>query len=365
MTIADATPVVSGATEGTILPEVTKDRASENDCYHSTNDAAAKGAAVASDLKSGMLKTIDACIRTLEARRDYGNDSEAFDAFLKPLEEAKLLSPSEARLRRASPKLSKLCKVGEYADRLRHEQFIGYFLDGAMSGFMLAYQATVLLDQMPEEDSEQTRIGRLVDTLRRKGITTLQGMRGLTKELKANSGEGYAVLESPEPASNGPEITRQRCYDLVVAEPSRQHLRKLDEWYAGNDRLPRCLTTGRLVDDTAVLVVIAPISALPVITDKLLPGCGFLGIRPRVLLTSCPGGPEVTDAMSLIVAERTKNRVRVSDFNWLDHTEPFDVLSVASRIMPDAANTLLLFAPAARDDCYTLIGDANWEVVDV
>ena len=331
--------------------------------YHSNSEAAAKGAAVASDLKSGMLKTIDACVRTLEARRAYENDIEAIDAFLGPLEKAKVLSASEARLRLASPKLSKLCKVGEYADLLRHEQLTGYFLEGAMSGFMLAYQATVLLDQIPGEQADETRVGRLVDTLRRKGITTLEGMRGLTKELKAAKlgGDRAALV----PVGTSPETVVQRCYDLVVAMPSRQDLRQLDEWYADNDRLPRCLMTGRQVADNAVLLVIAPLSALPVITDKLLSGCGFVGIRPRVLLTSCPGVPEVTDALSLVVVERTKDRVRISDFNWLSNSEPVDSLAIASRLAPGAENTLVLFASEARDDCDTLVGDANWEVADV
>lgn len=347
-------------------PNTKQDLSSESLFYHSKSDATAIGVAVASDLKSNMLSTIDACVRTLKARRAFESDIEAFDAFLNPLEKAKLLSPSEVRLRGASPKLSVLCKVGEYADKLRHEKLAGYFVDGAMSGFMLAYQATVLLDQMPDEQSEEARIGQLVDTLRDKGITTLAGMRNLTKELK--KGNSLRTDEIPElvnsPSRDFATLT-QRNFDLVVAAPSQPDLRKLDEWRVNDDHLPRCLKVGAAISEDAILIAIAPLRFLPVIVDKLLPGCGFEGTSPRVLLVTRPGKPEVTDAFALMIAERTKDRVQVADFKWLSENDPIDGLAIAQRLAPDVKNKLRLFAAGDREDCVSIVGDANWEVADV
>lgn len=339
---------------------------SVNVFYHSKSDAAAIGAAVASDLKSNMLSTIAACVRTLEAKRAFEKDVERFDAFLKPLETAKLLSPTEARLRGASPKLSILCKVGEYADKLSHETLAGYFVDGAMSGFMLAYQATVLLDQMPGEQPEEARIGQLVDTLRRKGITTLAGMRNLTKELKKGTSRQIdKIPEAVKPPSRDLGAVAQSNFDLVVAAPSQPDLRKLDEWYANDGHLPRCLKIGALISEDAIMIAVAPLRFLPAIVNKLLPGCGFEGISPRFLLANRPGRPEVTNAGALVIAERSKSRVQFADFKWLPDNEPICGLTIASKLVPDAKAKLNLFAATEREDCVSIIGDANWEVADV
>lgn len=347
-------------------PDAEQNPSSASLFYHSKSNATAIGLAVASDLNSNMLSTIDACVRTLAARRAFENDIEAFDAFLKPLLDAKLLSPSEARLRWASPKLSKLCSVGENADKLRHEKLVHYFVDGAMSGFTLAYQATVLLDQMPEGQPEEARIEQLVDTLRHKGITTLAGMRNLTKELKASTlGQSSQTPEPVELLSRDFGTLSQSTFDLVVAAPSQFDLRKLDEWYANDDHLPRCLKIGALISEDAILIAVVPLRFLPVIVDKLLPGCGFDGISPRVLLANRPSGPDVTNAFALVIAQRAKDRVRAADFKWLTENDLIDGFAIAQQLTPDAKNKLCLFASADREACVSIIGDANWEVADV
>src|SRR5665213_499647 len=154
------------------------------DLYHGKSEAGAEGAAAVAGLRSGVLATIDACVNIQESVAKFRDDKTAIDDFLEPFVAARVLSSNEARLGLASPKLSMLCKIGEYADRLRQKALVDYLLETGCSGHTLIYQLTVLLDQAPDNLGGEERAQQLVDTLRQKHIETRQGMLGLTKELK-------------------------------------------------------------------------------------------------------------------------------------------------------------------------------------
>jgi hypothetical protein len=362
------------APEGsTTTPGVVEPHSSDGDLYHGISDAAAEGAAVVAGLGSGVLSTIDAGVRTLESTAKFKGDIDAIDAFLGPLVEAKILSPSEARLRLASPKLSRLCKIGEYAERLRHQDMIRYFFETGCSGHTLVYQAAVLLDQIPADQGEEERIQQLVNTLRRGQVETRQDMLRLTRELKneakraLNDDDAIPNSVEKQPLENhsaekaaleNPAADIGRRYDLVLAAPRPSHLRKLNEYYMETadqlDQLPRCLFDDDLSDD-AVLVAAAELSDLPVIIDKLFPRCGFADVPFQVMLTHSPAGPDVTHARVMIVAERgSANRARLSDFAWNTGGDGSDLVTLADRLMPHARNKLNLFESKTIDGWFSL-----------
>jgi hypothetical protein len=351
-------------------PVVAKKHSSDEDLYHGTSEAAAEGAVVVAGLRSGVLSTIDACVRTLESTAKFKGDVEAITAFLGPLVEAKVLSASEARLGLASPKLSRLCKIGEYAERLRHEHIVRYFLETGCSGHTLIYQVAVLLDQTPADRGEEERVQQLVNTLRREQVETRQDMLRLTRELKQAKRDlsaydaGSILVQRTE--ENSAVVSRR--YDLVLAVPQPSHLRKLEEYYTETadqlDQLPRRLVDEDLSED-AILVVVAQVSDLPVIKEKLLPRCGFTDIPLRVLLTHCPGDPDVTHAQAMIVAERgSGNRARLSDFAWHPHGELSDQVMLAARLAPHAKSKLDLFASKTIDGWFSLSSENDRNLAD-
>jgi hypothetical protein len=359
------------ATDGGAIPDVVAQHSSDDNLYHGTNDAANEGILIVEGLRSGPLATIDAGVKALESTAKFRGNIEAMTAFMGPLVEAKILSPSEARLGPASPKLSRLCKIGEYAHRLRHEQIIRYFLETGCSGHTLIYQTAVLLDQIPDDQGDDERIQQLVETLRREQVNTRQGMLRLTKEMKdAKRGLGAspptfvgASADESVSVDGVPTIHLGRDFDLVLSTPRRSDIRKLREDYYGP--LPRCLRTGETVADDAVMIVVAALSDFPVIENKFLPFCGLESISPRLFLSQSPAGPEVTGAQAIIVAELgSSGRAHLAEIEWLTNDEPIDPLVLAARLVPDAKNKLNLFASAEADGWQSLIGDANWSQVD-
>jgi hypothetical protein len=363
--------------DGGAIPDDVAQHSSNGDLYHGINEAAAEGTAVVAGLRSGVLSTIEACVRTLEATIKFRSDVDAVTAFMGPLVEAKILSPNEAHLGLNSPKLSRLCKIGRYADWLRHPQMMDYFFDTGCSGSTLIYQASVLLDEMPDDLGDDERIEQLVGILRRERVDTRQAMLRITKKLKdARRGPSKSASAPVGSSTNEPTtvpvdgvpdtgpVQIARDFDLVLATPGRSDIRRLREDYDGP--LPECLRIGENIADDAVMIVIAALSDLPVIENKLLPYFGFEGISPRLFLARSPIGPEVTGEQVIIVAERgSGNRACVFGIEWLADDESIDPLTLASRLVPDAMNKLNLFASAETDGYQSIVGGVNWSQADV
>ena len=368
-----STPSIAG--DSAIPASVVPHWPGEN-LYRGINEATAEGAAVAAGLRSGVLSTIEACVRTLEATIKFKNDVEAVTAFIGPLAEAKILSPNEARLGLKSPKLSRLCKIGRYADWLRSPKMMDYFFDTGCSGSTLIYQASVLLDEMPDELGDDERIEQLVEILRREQVDTRQGMLRLTKELKdarrgpSNSAsipvDSSTLGKSPVPVERLPNtsfVHEGQGFDLVLATPQRSDMRKLREDYDGP--LPWCLRKGETIADDVVMIVVAALSDFPVIENKLLPYYGFEGISPRLFLPRAPIDPEVTGAQVIIVAERgSGDTARLSGMDWLSDDTTIDPVMLAAQLVPDAANKLNLFASAETEGYQSIVGGANWSQAD-
>ena len=361
-----------------VAPVPAQQHPPKRNLYRSINEAAADGEAVVEGLTSGVLATINACVKTLEATAKFKGNVEALTAFLNPLVEAKVLSQNEARLGLASPKLSRLCKIGKYADRLRHEEVVRYFLETGCSGHTLIYQFAVLLDESPADQGEEERVQKLVATLRRKEIETRQGMLRLTRDVKDAKRSPSAIdpisvepngIDSGTgegPSELGTTVAKDlsRGFDLILATLTRSHSRKLRENWEG-PLLPRCLWTHKIVAERAVLVVVATLSDLPAIETKLLSYCGFGGVAPRVWLPHLRADPEITGAQVVVIAEcGSGDRARLSEIVWLREDEPIEPFALAARLVPDATKRLNLFASTKADGWHGLIDEDNWSLTD-
>jgi hypothetical protein len=156
-------------------------------------------------------------------------------------------------------------------------------------------------------------------------------------ETKAN---GPAA--SLEPAADAEPVdpwTTGERFDLVVLKPDERDLRHLRSDHADPDWLRTCLPLRHVLEDDVAAVVDTTIRDLPVITDVLLPLCGFTpGIRPRVLMVRQPQAPEVTDARVLVAIERGVEFSAPK--GWLDDADPVEI---AERLYGDVSRSLLVF----------------------
>jgi hypothetical protein len=350
--------------------------------YQHTSNAAAEGAAVVVGLQSGLYATFDACVAVAEALDRFQGDHLAITAFMRPMAEVNIFSEQEARLGRDSPKLSRLGTVGRCADQLRQPALANYFLEIDSWGYSLLHQATVLLGQMPKGLTDDERALGVVEKLRQEGVTTRLGMIQLTKKLKnakrdpdanrlparaptaasAIAGSTIAVEETPDtqPAEAA------RCFDLIVATPKRFDNSRLRD-PREESLLPRCLCVAARGDvaDDAVMIVMTRLSDVTTIEDRILPYCGFEGVRPRVFLLSRPAGSEVTDVQVLVVVERgSSDRVRWETIRWFADNEQVDPLAFAEELVPNANSKLQLFATSETDGWHAIVGDDNWSVAD-
>ena len=116
------------------------------------SDAAYQGALVLSDLGAGTRAVIDAGVRTAKTVRQYQDNPEAIDAFMANLAEGKFISENERRLGRSSPKLSKLCTIGDHARFLRRDEIHEHFLETGSCGYSVVYQLVVYYNTLQGDD---------------------------------------------------------------------------------------------------------------------------------------------------------------------------------------------------------------------
>lgn len=74
---------------------------------------------------------------------------------------------------------------------------------------------------------------------------------------------------------------------------------------------------------------------------------------------------DITDAEVVIIAQRGRKRFEIPrDFVWPATDEAIDAVSIATRLMPEAANRLHVFATHRSEAWTSLVGDENWERLD-
>jgi hypothetical protein len=309
----------------------------------------ALGDRVVSGLRSTVRAVIDACVLITETVRRFEGDRESLDEFLDVLADGNVIPRKQARLGSKSSKLSKLRKIGDYAELLCRDEIIEHL----EPGYTINYHVTLLYDALAGD--EDARVMRLVQILEAEG--------GLSREFliqQTRLAEQAARLQADPEADLWSADTvsgRDREFDLILFTPTRRDLQRLGEDYAGE--VPWRLRVHERVAVKAAAVVIAKLADFPTIASRLLPSCGFEDIS-HVFLVREPVDADVTGAQVIVIAERGVGGDHIPDFQWLTDGESLDDGYLASRLVPNAKNKLHAFASAPSDGWCSILGEANW-----
>lgn len=333
---------------------------------HANLDPAAEASLVAADWHRSAESLILACTRIKDAFLTFGNEQALLKAFITGLVDGRVLSRAEAKLGRAAPKLSKLIKIGDQADLLRRTEIFPFL----GPSYTTIYHVTVLFEKLPKGDEEQTIkeleriLAKCPGELSRDYLIeeTSRLKKGLKPKRSAATGVTAARVSGEPPAAQKPRdlIAAGEEFDLLVLTPREKDLAHLRADYSDGSTLARCLPLHRLTAHDAAAIIMARMSDVPVIEDKLLPLCGFRRLS-RVLLVQRPTCPDVTDAEVMITAEHGEMRLNPpEDGNWFDDAGPIDSLAIAARLFPATSRRLHVFAPAQADGWHCLVGDGSW-----
>ena len=313
----------------------------------------ALGDLVVTGLRSSVPAVIQACVLVAETVRRFEGDRESLDQFLDVLACSNVIPRKQARLGSKSSKLSKLRKIGDYAELLCRDEIIEHL----EPGYTINYHVTLLYDALPgDKDARVRRLGEILET---------EG--GLSREFLIQqtrlAEQAGRMLADPEADLFGADAAsrRDREFDLILLTPTRRDLLRLGEDYEGE--VPWCLRVHEQVAKQAVAMVIASLVDFPIIAGRLLPSCGFENIS-HVFLVRQPLGADVTGAQVIVIAERGAGGDPISDFRWLANGESLDDEYLASRLVPNAKNQLHAFAATTSDGWCSVVGEANWSQSD-
>jgi hypothetical protein len=313
-----------------------------------------------SGTKEGIIETGDLTMKSLSA---FKGDADRLDSFLTGLLSERFLSEHEARLRLASPKLVKFRKIGENKDLLRNEQIFRFLTPS----YSTMYQVILLWEQLSEGDSHQK-------LMRLTGI--FESAPGeITREFLSDETERARRAAKPsEPKHTkivggagraaAPRMGRaeELLVDLALFTPSDRDLTALATPYAAADELEHRMSALAAVRerDNIGIIAVVPLSALPVIADKLLPLCGFDFGNSRIFLAHQPDSPEVTRADAIIVARRGEiDFDQLESRRWLN-SDTFEPADFAARLFPDAKERLHVFARTLTPGWKSVVGSDNW-----
>ena len=299
----------------------------------------ALGDMVVTGLRSSVRRVIQACVLVAETVRAFEGDRESLDQFLDVLACSNVIPRKQARLGSKSSKLSKLRKIGDYAELLCRDEIIEHL----EPGYTVNYHVTLLYDALPGD--QETRVRRLIEILETEG--------GLSREFLIQqtrlAEKARRSLSDPEADLNEDGASeRGREFDLILLTPNRHDLQRLGDDY---------------VAAKAVAVVIASLSDFPIIANRLLPSCGFENIS-HVFLVREPLNADVTGAQVIVIAARGAGSDPIPDFQWLANGESLDDAYLASRLVPIAKSKLHAFASAPADGWCSIVGEANWSQSD-
>ena len=316
------------------------------------NDPWTLAADVAERMRAGTYSMIEACVLFVDGVRRFEADHELTENFLEALVRENVIPKRSARLGIEKSKLSMLRKIGLHADLLLDARIFKYLPPGRS---ILLYVIRLYEVLSGDHDS---RIERLVQLFEAEGSPSRDF---LIEQVKL--AERASQPDAPQTADPWVAGDRGERFDLILMTVLDRHdPRRLLADYP--DRKPFCLRVHERVANGAVGIVIARLVDLPVIENKLLPGCGFDGFAQGFLLRD-PIDPDVTDAQVIVVTMRGRRGIEgLASFQWLPDGEPLDAVALASCLMPDAKTRLHLFASARFDGWSSTIGEANWSQAD-
>ena len=312
-----------------------------------------------------MRAIIDACVRTKEAVERFPDDpTDSIDAFLAVLVDGNIISRSEARLRKASPKLSKFRAIGTSAEMLLDEQVFRYLVPS----YTLIYQVTVLRNILDGDEAD--RFNQLVHELAELSPLSRERVSARTEEIKRSKKRAPTLPSVSDTGDNraggdiGPITSIGTDYKAVLLTPDRaRDLARLSEDYAEDPNFVRL--GNELLAEDAVAVVTARLADIPLIENRLLPILDFSFIS-RVCLIRIPSHADVTGAEVILVAHR-EEAVFAAAFTWIAEGEAFNAKAAVERLLPDGARKLHLFASeethGSSDEWLSVVGNANWTSV--
>jgi hypothetical protein len=334
--------------------------------YGRKSEASAEGQLVVDGLRSGVRAIVEACVRTKDAVQRFPDDQpELVDAFLAALVEGNIISRSEARLGKSSPKLSKFKTIGGNADMLLDDR-IFHYLGPSLS---LIYQVTVLRSIL--SGSEEDCFEQLVAELAALSPLSRERVSVRCEEIKrakkssptlpsvTDKGESHASVSVTPVTGVGGD------YKAVLLTPDRaRDFGRISEDYAEDPTFARL--ANELLGADAVAVVTARLADIPLLQGRLLPVLGFSYLS-RVYLVRAPTDADVTDAAVVLVAHREENAF-TSAFAWIANEEGFTAKALVERLLPGVGRKLHLFASddtqGSPDEWLSVVGDANWSSSD-
>jgi hypothetical protein len=305
---------------------------------------------IASDIARGIQSCVRslvlACALLVDWERRLADFPKLLENFRRALARENVIPRRSARLGDFDKsKLAMLRKIGENKALLLSDE-LGRYLQ---PGYSVLYYIVRYYEALPGD--HESRLAHLVEDFAREGHLSRDFLVARVNELEKS------VKPGPKSsAHNWRDTLPSDGFDLVFATPNHSDLRRLNEF--PTDAL-RCLRVHQEVARNAIAVVRARLADLPIVENKLLPGCGFDGIADVILLRM-PSGPTITEAEVMVIGRRSYDN-STADLDWLP--EDLDVQALMSRIVPDAKNRLHLFAAEETEGFSCVLGDANWEPV--
>jgi hypothetical protein len=309
---------------------------------------------IAEGIRAGARLMIEACVLLDKGMRLCEADAASKDQFLQSLAEVNVIPKRSSRTGEGfeKSKLSMLRKIGEHADLLLDDRLFKFLEPGRS----ILYHVIRMWQELPGGHDE--RMARLIEIFESQGSLTrsfLIDQIGLAKRASLP-----VTQQATEQWTPGAEL---EDFDLVLASAvSPRDVRRLTDEYA--DRPPLCICVHERVAKVAVGIFICRLIDLPIVANKLLPGCGFATIS-RIILPTSPDDSNVTNAQAVVIASRGRRDIEgITELPWLGPDESLEPVSLASRLVPNAKNKLQLFATMQTDGWSSITGDANWGQAD-
>lgn len=335
---------------------------SHNEFSPSENGPAAVGIRIVALFHDSARTMISGCILLRETIWQYRGQQSAIDEVIAHLVSGKVLSRAKGRLGRASPKLSKFCRIGEKASLLLHPSILSRL---PATAYTIAYQMILLHDALQGDDNARAAkliqiIEKVDGELSRKFLEEETAIAGSTLDEDDHAQAPNSSPESnPTHLNQGAEDLFRAC-ELILIEPSATDLRVLGEDYPELGTPARSLTLFEYVADDATAIAIVPVLGLSVVAIKLLPFCGFKQISHALLLRQ-PLKPDVLGETMVLIAHRGKGHaVQIPTDFWSAQEGAMTSTLLADLLIPGAANKLHAFAKARVSGWLSLIGDENW-----
>ena len=319
--------------------------------------------------RESVASLLDACDRIYRVLDAFEQDEARQTQFIAGLVKGGVLTAREGKHGLASPKLSKLKTIGQYADVLRRKEIS----ESLTPEYSVLYQLCVLYKKIPNEDAAMKiqKLERIVSACsgelsrdylatQAKRLKRSKPSRKSTDDLNA----GNATTLKAATLSN--LISRERAFDLLLLTPTKIDMSLLRSDYEKN-ALEMCFPLFKIIDhsEPTGLVIIASVSDLATIATKLLPLCGFSDMS-HVVLTNEPKSADIIDSSTVIIAVKGAKLKALLPRNggWFDvpsgRIGHADAIKIAESIFPSQQQRLHVFAERATDRWQSLIGDTCW-----